>query len=100
MLLDAVTLQILTELVIHDVGRENQRQFPQFRKLLLRVLQRPPAALVTVQLAVRGASTISISSALLMNADRHRLRYVFAGDGLHLVAQLRHVLNVDGRRSR
>ena len=34
MLMDAVTLQIVVQLMIDDVGGQHQRQFPQLRQLL------------------------------------------------------------------
>ena len=93
MLADAVALQIIVQLVVHHVGRQHQRQFPQLRQPLLRCWRRrSPGALHRL---VGGASTISISSALLMKAIGHRLGDALSGDRFDLLPQFLDVLDVD-----
>ena len=74
-----MAFEIIGELVIDDIGGQHQGQLAQFRKSSGAWASSCSSA--SARSVFGGASTISISSALLMNEIGHRL-----GHGLPVIA--------------
>ncbi len=92
----AVALQIRFQLLVHHVGRQQQRDFPQFGKLLLRPGRSASDLAVPRDAHLRRRIHHHDLVGRIQEAARHGLRHVLAGDALHALPQVVDVLNVDG----
>ena len=83
---DAVGVEIVLQLPVHDVRRQQQRQFAQFAEPPRIGM---PASPARFSKASGGASTTSISSAERRKLERHAVGRALSGDALDFVLFLR-----------